>query len=144
MVTLYLVEGVLRIRMRWSYWFNPYLPFGGSSCTSIAQRQSDTIRTVAKIAGVKALTVVMPDDFLLVCPHQHKDSDQDTLDRGHARVTSLTKFYENLDHARQFRKISQPRLQLTGVESNISAKRQFSEFLRTNGKRSQSSFENQS
>lgn len=65
-----------------SYWFNPYLPFGGSSCTFIAQRQSDTIRTVARVAGMKALTVAMLDDFLLVCPRQPKDSDQDALNRG--------------------------------------------------------------
>ena len=47
-----------------------------------AQRQPDTIRYVAKVAGMIALAVTMLDDFLLVCRRQHKDSDQDALDRG--------------------------------------------------------------
>ena len=67
-----------------SYWFNPYLPFGGSSCTSIAQRQSDAIRAVMVASGVQALTVAMLDDFLIVCPRTSKDSDESVLQRGEA------------------------------------------------------------
>ena len=65
-----------------AFWFNPYLPFGGSSCTSIAQRQSDAIRDIAKVAGVKAETLAMLDDFLLVVPRREEDSDTAVLSRG--------------------------------------------------------------
>ena len=65
-----------------SYWFNPYLPFGASSCTAIAQRQSDRIRTIATVYGVEAMSVAMLDDFLLVCKRRFHDSDETVLDRG--------------------------------------------------------------
>ena len=65
-----------------SFWANPYLPFGGSSCTSIAQRQSDAIRKVARVYGVKASSVAMLDDFLLVSPRKLGDTDEETLLRG--------------------------------------------------------------
>ena len=66
------------------YWFNPYLPFGGSSCTSIAQRQSDAIRAVMEVSGVQALMIAMLDDFLIVCPRALKDTDESVLRRGRA------------------------------------------------------------
>ena len=101
-----------------SYMFNRYLPFGGSSCTSIAQRQSDAIRAAAKLAGVKALTVAVLDDFFIVRPRKHTDTDQDALDRGRHEGEIFDKVLRELDYPRRFLKISQLRLQLIGVEYN--------------------------
>ena len=75
-----------------SFWLNPYLPFGGSSCTSIAQRQSDAIRKVATVYGVKAKTVAMLDDFLIVAPRESGDTDNDVLKRGMTEGNYLTNF----------------------------------------------------
>ena len=61
------------------FWFNPYLPFGGSSCTSIAQRQSDAIRDIAKAVGINAKCVAMLDDFLFVVPRKPGDTDERAL-----------------------------------------------------------------
>ena len=65
-----------------SYWFNPYLPFGGSSCTSIAQRQSYAVIAMARVVGVKANMAAMLDDFLLVVPRLDTDSDKEIIQRG--------------------------------------------------------------
>ena len=65
-----------------SFWFNPYLPFGGSSCTSIAQRQSDAVISVARVYGVNANIIVMLDDFLLVVPRRRSETDSAILQRG--------------------------------------------------------------
>ena len=58
------------------------MPFGGSSCTSLAQRQSDAIRLIAAAAKVKADMVPMLDDFLIVVPREEGDSDELTISRG--------------------------------------------------------------
>ena len=79
-----------------SYWFNPYLPFGASSCTSIAQRQSDTIRTVARVYGVKAMSVAMLDDFMLVCRRRTTDTDESVLSRGRLEVGKFDKLLAEL------------------------------------------------
>ena len=57
------------------------MPFGASSCTSLAQRQSDAIRLVAKSAGVEADMVPMLDDFLIVVPKTEGESDELTIAR---------------------------------------------------------------
>ena len=79
-----------------SYWFNPYMPFGGSSCTSLAQRQSDAVISIAKVTvpqegsnnrvkeylpveRVGAKLVAMLDDFLAVVPRKPSDSDEQLL-----------------------------------------------------------------
>ena len=62
--------------------FNPYLPFGGSFCTSIAQRQSYAIITMAKVVDAKAQIVAMLDDFLLVVPKLSTETGADNLRRG--------------------------------------------------------------
>ena len=64
-----------------SYWFYPYLPFGASSCTSLALRQSDAIREAAKVYGVKALTVAILDDFLPVVQRRKAETDDNVLTR---------------------------------------------------------------
>ena len=69
-----------------SFWANPYLPLGGSSCTSMAQRQSDAIRKAARVCGVKATTVAMLDDFLQVSPRGPEDTDEETLVRGRRKA----------------------------------------------------------
>ena len=75
-----------------SYWFNPYLPFGASSCTSLAQRQSDAIREAAKVYGVKALTVAILDDFLLVVKRRKAETDDNVL----ARSIDAVQRFDNL------------------------------------------------
>ena len=79
-----------------SFWFNPYLPFGGSSCTSIAQRQSDAIRAVAKVYGVEAETLAMLDDFLLVVPRGESDSDETVLSKGQIVAHKFDKLLSSL------------------------------------------------
>ena len=73
-----------------SYFFNPYLPFGASSCTSIAQRQSDALRAAAKVYGVPGKSVAILDDFLFVCPRRDGETDASILDRGDKCETSST------------------------------------------------------
>ena len=58
------------------------MPFGGSSCTSLAQRQSDAIRLVAKVAGVQADLLPMLDDFLIVVPRRIGETGEQILKRG--------------------------------------------------------------
>ena len=64
------------------YWFNPYMPFGGSSCTSLAQRQSDAIRLAAKVVNVQAELLPMLDDFLIVVPRRRGEAREQNLERG--------------------------------------------------------------
>ena len=78
-------------------WFNPYLPFGASSCTSIAQRQSDAIRAVAKVFGVRCQTVAMLDDFLLVLPREKGESDDDLLQRARDDVGRFDELLSSLN-----------------------------------------------
>ena len=58
------------------------MPFGGSSCTSLAQRQSDAIRLIARGAKVEADMVPMLDDFLIVVPRRERESDELIINRG--------------------------------------------------------------
>ena len=58
------------------------MPFGGSSCTSLAQRQSDAIRLAAKVADVQADLLPMLDDFLIVVPRRIGETREQILKRG--------------------------------------------------------------
>ena len=78
-------------------WFNPYLPFGASSCTSIAQRQSDAIRAVAKVFGVLSKTVAILDDFLLVLPRRRGESDEKLLERATVDAEKFDELLKNLN-----------------------------------------------
>ena len=85
------------------------MPFGGSSCTSLAQRQSDAIRLAASVTlegkdlktsnrephplhqylpieRVQSTLLPMLDDFLGVLPRQVEDSDEDILNRARTDV----------------------------------------------------------
>ena len=76
------------------FWFNPYLPFGASSCTSLAQRQSDSIRAIAEVYGVKSRSVAILDDFLLVLPRLKGETGDSALQRGRKDV----KLFDSLLH----------------------------------------------
>ena len=78
------------------YWFNGYLPFGASSCTSLAQRQSDAIREIASVYGVKAKLVAILDDFLLVCTRRKGESDDSVLERGRKAGEKFDNLLEEL------------------------------------------------
>ena len=80
-----------------SYWFNPYLPFGGASCTSIAQRQSYAIVAMAEVAGVKASIVAMLDDFLLVVPREETDTDKVSIRKGQQAGCEFDKLLARLN-----------------------------------------------
>ena len=67
-----------------SFWFNPYLPFGGSSCTLTAQRQSDAIRSIVEAIDIGAKTVAMLDHYLAVVPRREEDTDDTILTRSTA------------------------------------------------------------
>ena len=72
------------------------MPFGGSSCTSLAQRQSDAVICIAKVTekqgethdpvrdflpveSVGANMVAMLDDFLVVVPGKRFETDDQLL-----------------------------------------------------------------
>ena len=76
------------------FWFNPFLPFGASSCTSLGQRQSDSIRAIAEVYGVKSRSVAILDDFLLVLPRLKGETGDSALQRGRKDV----KLFDSLLH----------------------------------------------
>ena len=77
-------------------WFNPYLPFGASFCTFIAQRQSDAIIAVARVFGVQYQTVAILDDFLLALPRKTGESDEDRLQRARVDVGRFDELLSSL------------------------------------------------
>ena len=79
------------------FWFNPYLPFGASSCTSIAQRQSDALRAAAKVYGVPGRSVAILDDFLLICPRKRNESDESVLMRGEQMCGKFDAFLRDIN-----------------------------------------------
>ena len=79
-----------------AFWFNPYLPFGGSSCTSLAQRQSDAIRSIAKAIRIGADTVAMLDDFLGVVRREQDESDEAVIARGQQAVARFDSLLADL------------------------------------------------
>ena len=79
------------------YWFNPYMPFGGSSCTSLAQRQSDAIRLAAKAAKVEADLVPMLDDFLIVIPRNGEETKDQALERGETQGALFDNLLKDLN-----------------------------------------------
>lgn len=78
------------------YWFNPYMPFGGSSCTSLAQRQSDAIRVVAKVAHIEAELLPMLDDFLIVVPRKVGETAEENLKRANTQGGKFDDLLEEL------------------------------------------------
>ena len=95
------------------------MPFGGSSCTSLAQRQSDAIRLVATVdldeatsncgGGTQvSLREILPirrvcstllpmlDDFLGVLPRRVGETDEEILLRAQEDVKRFDTLLENL------------------------------------------------
>ena len=114
-----------------AYWFNPYMPFGGSSCTSLAQRQSDAIRLAATVTlegrdldasirgphpilqllpieRVQSAILPMLDDFLGVLPRQVEDSDRDILNRAKTDVARFDSLLAKLGLPRATEKDQDP------------------------------------
>ena len=73
------------------------MPFGGSSCTSLAQRQSDAIRLAAKAAKVEAVLLPMLDDFLIVVPRNREETSNQALERGKAQGALFDNLLEDLN-----------------------------------------------
>ena len=95
------------------------MPFGASSCTSLAQRQSDAICRIARVSigkeasdpedntaqtldsilpieRVNAKLVPMPDDFFAVLPRDTNETDSSVILRAHEEAKRFDLYLKNL------------------------------------------------
>ena len=133
------------------------MPFGGSSCTSLAQRQSDAIRLVATvdldeatsnrgggtqvsireilpIRRVCSTLLPMLDDFLGVLPRRVGETDEEILLRAQEDVKRFDTLLENLRLPEAPEKIKYLHSPQFGTGLSISAKSVASECRSQSGR----------
>ena len=79
----------------------------------MAQTQSDAIRAVAKAFGVKALSVVILDDFLMVVPRRARDSDETVLQRARMEANIFDALLDKLGLPKAKEKDQEPAFSTT-------------------------------